>query len=59
MAVLALGLAVFRSIYLDGVPADVLPHDAAAVLYDTVVRSCAPGCAPSWCWGWWWPPGRS
>jgi type VI protein secretion system component VasK len=21
--------------------------------------SCAPGCAPSSCWGWWWPPGRS
>jgi hypothetical protein len=29
---------VFRSIYLDAVPATVLPHDAAAVLYDTVVR---------------------
>jgi len=38
MVVLALGLAVFRSIYLDAVPATVLPHDAAAVLYDTVVR---------------------
>ena len=36
MVVLALGLAVFRSIYLDGVPASVLPHDAAAVLYDTI-----------------------
>ncbi|HZA82492.1 MAG TPA: hypothetical protein VFC13_13650, partial [Actinomycetes bacterium] len=35
---LALGLAVFRSIYLDAVPATVLPHDAAAVLYDTIVR---------------------
>jgi hypothetical protein len=31
-------LAVFRSIYLDAVPATVLPHDAAAVLYDTIVR---------------------
>jgi hypothetical protein len=38
MVVLALGLAVFRSVYLDAVPATVLPHDAAAVLYDTIVR---------------------
>jgi hypothetical protein len=38
MVVLALGLAVFRAIYLDAVPAEVLPHDAAAVLYDTIVR---------------------
>jgi len=38
MVVLALSLAVFRSIYLDAVPASVLPHDAAAVLYDTIVR---------------------
>jgi hypothetical protein len=38
MVVLALGLAVFRSLYLDAVPASVLPHDAAAVLYDTIVR---------------------
>jgi hypothetical protein len=38
MVLLALALAVFRSIYLDGVPASVLPHDAAAVLYDTVAR---------------------
>ena len=38
MVVLALGLAVFRAIYLDAVPAQALPHDAAAVLYDTIVR---------------------
>jgi hypothetical protein len=38
MVLLALSLAVFRSIYLNGVPAEVLPHDAAAVLYDTIVR---------------------
>jgi hypothetical protein len=43
MVLLALGLAVFRSIYLDGVPASVLPHDAAAVLYDTVVRFLRAG----------------
>jgi hypothetical protein len=40
---LALGLAVFRSIYLNGVPADVLPHDAAAVLYDTILRFLRAG----------------
>ena len=34
---LGLSLAVFRTIYLDAVPAAVLPHDAAAVLYDTIV----------------------
>jgi hypothetical protein len=38
MVVLALALTVFRSIYLDAVPAAVLPHDSAAVLYDTIVR---------------------
>jgi hypothetical protein len=38
MVVLALGLAVFRALYLDAVPGEVLPHDAAAVLYDTIVR---------------------
>jgi hypothetical protein len=43
MVVLALGLAVFRSVYLNGVPADVLPHDAAAVLYDTIVRFLRAG----------------
>ena len=37
MLVLALSLAVFRTVYLDAVPAAVLPHDAAAVLYDTIV----------------------
>jgi hypothetical protein len=43
MLLLALGLAVFRSIYLNGVPAEVLPHDAAAVLYDTIVRFLRAG----------------
>jgi hypothetical protein len=38
MVVLALGLTIFRSIYLDAIPSDVLPHDAAAALYDTIVR---------------------
>jgi hypothetical protein len=43
MFLLALALAVFRSIYLDAVPATVLPHDAAAVLYDTIVRFLRAG----------------
>ena len=43
MVVLALGLAVFRSIYLDAVPASILPHDAAAALYDTIVRFLRAG----------------
>jgi hypothetical protein len=38
MVVLALALVIFRSAYLNAVPAEVLPHDAAAVLYDTIVR---------------------
>ena len=33
----ALSLAVFRTIYLDAVPAAVLPHAAAAAAYDTIV----------------------
>jgi hypothetical protein len=37
MVGLRLSLAVFRTIYLDAVPAALLPHDAAAVLYDTIV----------------------
>ncbi len=55
MVVLALGLAVFRSVYLDSVPATVLPHDAAAVLYDTIVRFLRAAHGLSW----WWPRGRS
>jgi hypothetical protein len=43
MLLLALGLAIFRSVYLDAVPANVLPHDAAAVLYDTIVRFLRAG----------------
>ena len=37
MIVLALGLAIFRSVYLNALPATV-SHDAAAVAYDTLVR---------------------
>src|SRR4051795_6390424 len=38
MLVMALALQYARSRYLAGVPASVLPPDAAAVLFDTVVR---------------------
>src|SRR4029079_8287272 len=31
-------LSVFRQFYLDAVPADQLPHDAAASIYDTLVH---------------------
>jgi len=37
MVALALGLALFRAAYLDALPATV-NHDAAAVLYDAIVR---------------------
>ncbi|HKQ01355.1 MAG TPA: hypothetical protein VJ735_13590 [Actinomycetes bacterium] len=43
MLLLAIGLAVFRSIYLDSVPSNLLPHDAAAILYDTIVRFLRAG----------------
>jgi hypothetical protein len=38
MAVLGLGLAWFRTIYLNSVPPATLPSDAAAALFDTLVR---------------------
>ncbi len=38
MAVLGLGLAFFRTIYLNSVPPAVLPSDAAAAMFDTIVR---------------------
>ena len=38
MLALGLGIALFRSIYLNAIPAEVLPHDAAAAFYDTLVR---------------------
>jgi hypothetical protein len=38
MLVLAIGLLVARALYLNAMPASVLPADAAAVLYDTIVR---------------------
>jgi hypothetical protein len=59
LGMLVLALAIFRSIYLNGVPADVLPHDAAAVLYDTIVRFLRAGLRTVLVLGWWWPPERS
>lgn len=38
MFVTAVALLVLRRYYLDGVPDEILPPDAAAVLYDTFVR---------------------
>ncbi len=38
MLVLALGLLIFRGIYLNTVPSSVLPSDAAAAMFDTFVR---------------------
>ncbi len=38
MLVLGLGLLIFRGIYLNSVPNDVLPSNAAAAIFDTFVR---------------------
>jgi hypothetical protein len=38
MLVPAIGLQLFRGIYLNGVPSNVLPADAAAALFDALVR---------------------
>ena len=38
MLVLAVGLQIGRGIYLNSVPQSVLPPDAAAALFDTVIR---------------------
>ncbi|MFI2437167.1 hypothetical protein [Streptomyces sp. NPDC018693] len=38
MVVLLVALAVVRRVYLDSVPPDALPTDAAAAVYDTFVR---------------------
>lgn len=43
MFVLAAGLLIFRSIYLSSVPDSKLPADAAAVLFDTLVRFIRAG----------------
>ncbi|MFK4101041.1 hypothetical protein ACI2L1_13370 [Streptomyces sp. NPDC019531] len=43
MAVLLVALAVVRRVYLDSVPPDALPTDAAAAIYDTFVRFLRDG----------------
>jgi hypothetical protein len=43
MVLLAIALAVFRSVYLNAVPSSVLPTDAAADVYDTLVRFLRAG----------------
>jgi hypothetical protein len=43
MLVLAAGLLIFRGIYLNSVPSNVLPADAAAALFDTFVRFIKDG----------------
>jgi len=43
MIVLGIAIAVARTIYLNHVPSSVLPADAAAVIFDTVVRFIRQG----------------
>lgn len=43
MLVLGIALAIGRSIYLNSVPGSLLPSDAAAVLFDTLVRFIKDG----------------
>jgi len=43
MLPLAAGLLIFRGVYLNSVPASVLPADAAAALFDTFVRFIKEG----------------
>lgn len=43
MVVLGAGLAIFRAIYLNSVPSSKLPPDAAAALFDTLVRFIKDG----------------
>jgi hypothetical protein len=43
MLVLGIALAIGRSIYLNSVPGSLLPADAAAVLFDTLVRFIKDG----------------
>ena len=43
MLVLGAGLLVFRGVYLNGVPDNVLPANAAAALFDTLVRFIREG----------------
>jgi hypothetical protein len=43
MLVLGAGLLIFRGVYLNSVPSNLLPADAAAALFDTLVRFIKEG----------------
>jgi hypothetical protein len=43
MLVLGAGLLIFRGLYLNSVPSSVLPSDAAAAMFDTLVRFIKQG----------------
>ena len=43
MLVLAIGLEIFRSVYLSSVPSNVLPSDAAAAVWDALVHFIKQG----------------
>ena len=43
MLVLAIGLEIFRSIYLSSIPSNVLPTDAAAAVWDALVHFIKQG----------------
>ena len=43
MVVLAIGIAIVRAIYISKVPTNVLPADAAAVVFDDIVRFIREG----------------
>jgi hypothetical protein len=59
MIVLALGLALFRSVYLNAVPPTCCRMMPRQCCTTPSCGSCALGCAPCWSWAWWWPSGRS
>lgn len=43
MAVLAIGIAIGRAVYLSKIPPSVLPADAAAVVFDDIIRFVRQG----------------
>jgi hypothetical protein len=43
MLILGAGITIARALYLDAVPADALPPDAAAAVFDTLVRFLRQG----------------
>jgi hypothetical protein len=59
MVVLALAMAIFRSVYLNAVPADGCRRTRRRCCTTPSSGSCGPGCARSWSSGWSSPRGRS